>query len=208
MNIVDLNTIKEQYQRMSDNELLSFTKNESLSLTLEAFHLLKSEFRVRSLDFSIIENAEIDRDQAQKIKLSEFEQITTTAFTETIWKFAFDEKETGKKDSEIYDALLKKNIAPEYASMLIENMEPTSRELAKSFVNEINIGWIMFIIGILLSIFLIGAVPKNSLIIVWGPLLTIGGMVRLATSYSKRKKFQTIVKNIELEKEAQNLLYQ
>jgi hypothetical protein len=207
MSIIDLNIVKEQYQRMPDNELINFAKNESLSLTLESFHLLKSEFRERNLDFSVIENAQVDRELAEATKLSEFEKTTAASFTETIWKFAFDEKEAGKKDEDIFNALLKKHIAPEYASMLIASIEPRSRELAISFENEITVGWILFTLGIFLSIFLINSL-SNSLVIIWGPLLTIGGIVRLANSYSKKKKFQTIVSNIEAEKEVQNVLYQ
>jgi hypothetical protein len=208
MSIIDLNIVKEQYQRMPDNELINFAKNESLSLTLESFHLLKSEFRARNLDFNVIESAQVDRELAEATKLSEFEKTTAASFTETIWKFAFDEKEAGKKDQDIFNALLKKNIAPEYASMLIASIEPTSKELAISFENEITVGWILFTLGIFLSIFLINSLSNSLVIIIWGPVLTIGGIIRLANSYSKKKKFQTIVSNIEVEKEVQNGLYQ
>jgi hypothetical protein len=208
MSIIDLNIVKEQYQKMPDNELINFAKNESLSLTLESFHLLKSEFRTRNLDFNVIESAQVDRELAEATKLSEFEKTTAASFTETIWKFAFDEKEAGKKDQDIFNALLKKNIAPEYASMLIASIEPTSKELAISFENEITVGWILFTLGIFLSIFLINSLSNSLVTIIWGPVLTIGGIIRLANSYSKKKKFQTIVSNIEVEKEVQNGLYQ
>jgi len=208
MGIIDLNIVKEQYQRMADEELVRFAKNESLNLTLESFHLLRSEFRSRNLDFTVIETAQVDRELAEATKISEFERTTAASYTETIWKFAFNEKELGRSDGEIFNALLKKNIAPEYAAMLIASIEPRSRELARGFENEITVGWILFILGIFLTVFLISSLSASSVVIIWGPLLTIGGLVRLATSYSRRKRYQTIVQNIEAESEIESKLYQ
>ncbi|MBL0054934.1 MAG: hypothetical protein IPP31_01850 [Chitinophagaceae bacterium] len=201
MSSIDLNIIKEQYQRMPDHELIRFAQNESLSLTLQSFHLLKAEFKARNLDFSVIESAQVDRELAEATKISELEKTIAATFTETIWKFAFTEKEAGKSNEDIYNALLKKNITPEYAYMLIESIEPRSRELADSFENEIIIGWILFVLGLFLSVFLFNQESIRGTYLLWGPVLTIAGMVRLATSYARKKKYQTIVRNIEAEKE-------
>lgn len=201
MSGIDLNIIKEQYQRMPDHELIRFAQNESLSLTLQSFHLLKAEFKARNLDFSVIESAQVDRELAEATKISELEKTIAATFTETIWKFAFAEKEAGKSNEDIYNALLKKNITPEYAYMLIESIEPRSRELADSFENEIIIGWILFVLGLFLSVFLFNQESIRGTYLLWGPVLTIAGMVRLATSYARKKKYQTIVRNIEAEKE-------
>ncbi|HMJ47422.1 MAG TPA: hypothetical protein VK498_08830 [Ferruginibacter sp.] len=208
MSIVDLKIVREQYQRMSDSELIRLAENESVSLTLESFHLLKAEFKSRNLDFSVVESAQVDRELAEATKLAEFEKNTAAVFTETIWKFAFDEKELGKTNEEIYNSLLKKNITSDYAFMLIESIESRSRELINSFENEIIVGWILFILGIGLSMFILNSTSNNATLVIWGPILIIGGIIRLATSYNKKRKFQTIVNNIEAEKEVENNLYQ
>jgi len=205
--MVELKIVKEQYERMPDDELIRFAKNESQSLTLEAFHLLKSEFETRKLDIGVLESVQVDRELAEATKLSNFEKQTASEFTETIWKFAFDEKEKGKSNKEIYNLLLKKNIAENYAYMLIESIEPRSRELVDSFDTEIIVGWVVLIIGALLLLLTLNS-TSQIMFLLWGSALAIGGIARLSRSYIKKRKFQTIVKNIESEKEEQNSLFQ
>jgi hypothetical protein len=130
---------------MPDEELMRFAVNEAQKLTIQSFHLLKSEFETRNLDLSIIETVQAEKDLAEATKLSEFEKTTAFEFTETIWRFAFDEKEKGKSNQEIYEALLQKKITDDYAYMLIASMEPKAKELVDSFDTDIIVGWIFTI---------------------------------------------------------------
>ena len=193
---------------MPDDELIRFTKNESQQLTLESFHLLKSELESRNLDLSFIEAAEVDKQLAEAVKISEFEKATANEFLETIWQFAFDAKERGNSDKVIFESLSKKNINPEYAYMLIASIEPKARELVDSFDTEIIVGWIFAILGAVLVIYTLGADSATVSFLLWGAIMVIGGIGRLAISYSKKKKFQTIVKNIMAEREDEDQLYQ
>ena len=181
--------------------------NESKNLTIESFHLLKSEFEIRNLDIGILESAQVDRELEEATKLSNFEKQTVEAFTETIWKFAFDEKEKGKSNEEIFNSLKKKRINEDYANMLIESIEPRARELVDSFDTEIIVGWVILIAGSILIFLTLNSTLLPSFVI-GGIALVIGGIVQLSTSYRKKNKFQTIVKNMEDEKEEQNKLYQ
>jgi hypothetical protein len=70
--LIDIKIVKEQYQRMPDEELLRFALNEAEKLSIEAFHLLKSEFEERNLDLGILEEVQINKDLAEATKLSEF----------------------------------------------------------------------------------------------------------------------------------------
>lgn len=203
--MVDLNIVREQYERMQDEELVRFARAESHNLTIQSFHLLKLEFEARNLDLNVIEDARVTRELQEATKLSEFERVTASAFAENIWEFAFDEKEAGKSNEQIFNELLKKNITADYAYMLIESIEPRSRQLADSFDTEIIIGWILLVIGIFLSMYIVDSKTVNIFFIVWGPLLALGGIIRLSGSYSKRKKYQTIVDKIEAEKNQSNL---
>ena len=108
--MVLLKIVKEQYQRMPDDELMQFAMNESKNLTIESFHLLKAEFEIRNLDIGILESVQIDRELAEAIKVSDFEKQIAEAFTETIWKYTFDEKEKGKSNEEIFNSLKKKRL--------------------------------------------------------------------------------------------------
>jgi hypothetical protein len=207
-DLISLEIVKEQYQRMSDEELIRFAKNESQKLTPTSFHLLKVELGSRNLDPAILESILVDRELKEATKLSEFEKTTAEEFTVTIWKFAFDEKEKAKSNEEIFNSLIKKNINPDYAWMLIESIEPKARELADSFGTEIIIGWILVLVGGLLVLFNLNYESSEARYLLWGGLLVILGLIRLITSYTKKSKYQTIVNNIVAEKERENNLFQ
>ena len=206
--MIDVKIVKEQYERMPDEELVRFAVNEAQKLTIESFHLLKSEFENRNLDLSIIETVQTEKDLTEAAKLSQFEKTTAFEFTETIWQFAFDEKEKGKSNQEIYEALLQKNITDNYAYMLIASMEPKAKELVDSFDTDIIVGWIFTIAGALLLLYTLNADTIHAAFLIWGTIMLLGGIIRLAVRYTKKRKFQTIVNNIETEKETENNLYQ
>jgi hypothetical protein len=193
---------------MSDEELVRLAAVEGQNLTPESFHLLKAEFEARNLDLSIIQTVQTEKDLAEAVKMSEFEKTTSLQFTETIWQFAFDEKEKGKSNQEIYDALLKKNIDDKYAYMLIASIEPRAKELVKILDLKINIGWILTIVGSIFFLYALNSDEVQVPFFVFGTLMILGGVIRLAMSYSKKRKLQTTVSNIEIEKEAENNLYQ
>ena len=207
--MINLNIVKEYYQRMPDEQIIRFAQNESQNLTLDSFHLLKSEFEARGLDLTVIESAQVDKLLAEATKVSEFEERTAFEFTKTIWNLAFDEKEKGRTNEEIFNLLLQKNIKPEYAFMLIESIEPKAKELVDNFDTEIIGGWILAIIGGLLILFTINSTTIPKILLLWGGLLAIGGIIRLSSSYGKKRKYLTILNNIEIEKEQSNTkLYQ
>jgi hypothetical protein len=205
--MIELKIVKEQYQKMPDSELIRFAENESASLTLESFHLLKAEFEARNLDLGVIESAQFDRELTEATKLSNFEMETAVKFEEAIWKFAFDEKEKGTSDEHIFHALLKKNIKEEYAYMLIQSLEHRAKELFDHFENQIIVGWVLLIAGGIIFFLMINS-AMMPVVAIWGVLLAVGGFVRLYMCYDKKRKFQAVLKSITEERENQNNLYQ
>lgn len=205
--MIDIQIVREQYQQMADEALISFAVNEADKLSIDAFHSLKQEFEARKLDIGIIQEVELHNELAEVTKASEFERIIAGQFTETIWKFAFDEKAQGKTNRQIFDSLLKKNIREEYAYMLVESIEPRAIELVGSYDTEIIVGWIISIGGWLLLLFTI-SIKFSVSFLIWGIVLLIGGRIRLATSYKNKGKFQRIVQNIETEKKRESFFYQ
>ncbi len=205
--MIELDIVKEQYKRMPDEELILFAKNESQHLTIESFHLLVSEFELRNLDIGVLESVEIDKALSDLNKQSAFEKSTAIEYTEMIWKFAFDEKEKGSKDSEIFKNLVKKGVDDSYAYILIESLESKSKEMSEEFDTEIILGWVFLFAGILLVFLVINGSFRETFVL-YGLLFIVGGIVRLFKSYSKKNKYVTILKNITKEKEETNTLYQ
>jgi hypothetical protein len=132
--MVDINVVRQSFLSMTDEELLVFGKYEGPKLTAEAFHLLKEEFEKRNLDTTVLESSEIDKQLEDLQKQTTFEKATAYEFTATLWKYALDEKENGKTDYEIYNALLKKGVSEDYAYMLLQSLESKAKELVERCV--------------------------------------------------------------------------
>lgn len=192
---------------MPDEELKRFAVNEADKLSIDSFHALKAEFEARHLDIGIIQKVEFEKEIAEATKASEFERAIAEQFTETIWQFAFEEKAKGTSNVQIFKLLLQKNISEYYAYMLIESIESRAKELEDSFDTEIIFGWLLCIGGTLFILFNLKS-GLSALLLIWGTVLLLGGVVRLATSYKNKNKFQIILKNIEAEKEIESSLYQ
>ena len=205
--MIELKIVKEQYQRMPDHELIRFAKNESKHLTMESFHLLKSEFESRNLDIGVLEEVETDRLLSEMDNKSTFEKATTIEYTEMIWKFALDQKEKGKTNEEIFNSLIIKGVSEPYAFMLLESLESKSKELVENFDTEIIVGWILIIAGFV-TLYLVAIDTFKSIMALYGLIGIIGGIVRLSTSYTKKRKYQTVADNIKEEKDKLNNLYQ
>ena len=201
--MIELNIVKEQYTRMTDQELQIFAVNESSKLTLESFHLLKNEFEKRNLDLSIIESAEIDKSLTDLNKQTTFENATAYEFAESIWQFALDQKELGKTNFEIYNLLLNKGVDEKYAFMLTQSLDKKSKELKENFSNEMIAGWIILCAG-LLTIYLSFNGTLSGLVGWYGFLVTAGGGFRIYKSSSKKEKYEKISKNIEIENSNSN----
>ena len=204
--MININIVKEQYQQMHDEQLKLFAKNESQSLTIESFHALKDELERRDIDLSFLEEMQTERELQEVNKLSEFEKVTAFEFTKTIWQFAFDEKEKGVSNKQLFAGLLEKNIKPEYALMLIQSIEPKTKEMLEDVDTWITVKWIAAIFGGLLILF---NYKEPNYYFFCGLVIAFSGVVSLASAYSRQRKLRTILKNIEAdEKEAPTNLYQ
>ncbi len=205
--MIELNIAKEQYERMPDEELIRFAKNEAHLLTMESFHLLKSTFESRNLDMSVLEDTEMNKLFSDMTQQAGFEKATTIENTEMIWQFALDEKEKGKTNLEIFKLLLNKGVNKNYAMMLLQSLESKSKGLVDNFDTEVIIGWIFVITG-LMAIFLFATGTLKGFWAVYGLISILAGIVRLFTSYRKKRKYQTVADNIQEENDKMNNLQQ
>ncbi|SRR5579871_162340 len=197
----DFQLIKEQYRRMNDQELVWFANNESQTITPGAFGLLMAEFERRGLDASVIQSAAVDRDLLEATKLSEFERTTADAFTQSIWKFALDQKLHGATEPELMVALVQKHISPEYAHMLIESIGPKMQEELESIKTQRIAGWVLLVTGLLLFIITLNISIHTRIFFLFGISMFITGLVALVNCASREKKCRKILENIQKEKE-------
>lgn len=200
---MELDIVAEQYARMGDEELIRFAQDESIHLTVESFHLLNLEFEKRNLDKNVLESLEIDKALTDLNKQTSFEEITAREFTKSLWLYSFDQKEKGISNHDIFNGLIKKGVDEQYAFMLVECIESKSKEILDSIDTDIIIGWIILCAGILLII-LTANEALTGIFAIYGFLGAAGGIVKLYKSYSSKNKYQTILNNIESEKNELN----
>ena len=205
---IDPYYIREQYRKMTDEELFHFASNESDGLTPQSFVLLRDEFVRRDLDLAVMESAQVDRDLADALKLSALETSAANTFIGGIWEFVFEEKENGASDEEIFDGLRSKSITAEYAWMMIQSIEPRAKAAINKVTGEITVGRVLVIVGASLFLITLSNTIKGGGFMLFGASLIIGGSVRLYRSLHAKKKFETILENIREEKENKENLFQ
>ena len=185
--MVDIEIVRENYRRMTDEQLVRFAKLEAQNLSLEAFHALKDELIARNIGISVIEELD-DADVSEK----RVENAVTDAYVNSLFEFAIEEKSRGTASSAIYQALLKKNLDAQQALMIIEMIEETSKQEVKNIETEISIAWISLIVGAALCLFTINQIDFKFLI---GVTLISASSIKLANNYSNKKKLTQAVEN-------------
>ena len=192
--MVNIEIVKENYKRMTDDQLVRFARLESENLTLESFHALKDELSSRDIDLQIVEELE-DIDVPER----RINNAVTNTFVTTLLEFAIDQKSAGANNAEIYRGLLEKKIAPEQALMLIQMLPEISQKTLKATEIEILVAWILFCIGAMLSVFSFNP-PDFKLFV--GIAIFISASIKLANSYAYKKKISQTIDNLRNDKES------
>jgi len=192
--MVDIEIVKENYRRMSDDELKRFTKLEAENLSLDAFHALKDELAIRNIDLEIIEELE-DVDIPEK----RADNAVTNLFLNSLFEFVFDEKSQGISNNEIYHGLLAKRLSPEQALMVIQMLEEVTQKTLKSIETDILVAWVSFFIGILICLFTFNQIDIK---FIFGALITLAASVRLANAYPRKRKLILVLENCKNDRDA------
>ncbi len=192
--MINIEIIKENYRRMSDDQLVRFAKLEAEHLTLESFHALKDELISRDIDLQVIEELE-DVDIPEK----NINKAVTNTFLGSLFEFAIEKKSKGVSNAEIYHSLLEKKLAPEQAVMLIQMLPEISQKTLKATETEILIAWVAFFIGILLSLFSYNQLDVKFFV---GIAVLITASIKLANSYAYKKKIVQAIDHFQQDKES------
>ncbi len=184
--MVDIEIIKENYRRMSDEQLIRFAKLETENLRLESFHALKDELISRNIDLKIIEELD-DVDKPLNPN-----STVTKLYINSLFVFAIDKKSIGVSNHEIYNGLLEKKIGADQAFMIIQMLKEVAEKSLNNIETEILVTWVLFILGLLLSLFTYSQIDIKFFI---GLLIIITASIKLANSYASKKKFVQTIEN-------------
>ena len=196
--MITLEIVKEQYSRMSDEELIRFAKNESQHLTPESFRVLLSEFEDRNLDIGILEEAETKRELSKLNKQSSFEKKTAQEFEQSLLKYALTEKEKGTLNIDIFNGLIQKGVKEEYAFMFVQSLSWKVKSIIDNYDTYLIMS-IVFLVGGVIMFALFSNETFGPMFAVYGFALMVLGIFGIIKSYSNKQKYQEILKVIESE---------
>jgi hypothetical protein len=110
--MIDPDLIQQYYSQLSNEDLITFTKNEGNRLSDEAINYLFDEYVRRGLDTSVPEQL---ADRKEEIK-----EAAQTDYTS--WNYALNAKKIGKTDAEIFQDLTAKEIGEQEAASIISRL--------------------------------------------------------------------------------------
>ena len=194
----DLNLVQEKYSKMSDEELTQFAVLESWDLTNEAFMLLDAEFEKRNLPKDALEDTQMGKAVAEVTTQLNAEAEAVKAYSEEVMQYALNEKAGGKTNYEIYNSLVEGGVDAEFAFNVIKMFEEKSKALADDADTGIKAGWAILILGLIL---IFGAFNGNApdRLIIYGSIIALTGLLRLAAENDQKKKYDTVIEMIEEE---------
>src|SRR5665647_2252778 len=126
--MIDIALIKENYSRMSDEQLIHLAQTEGQDLTSEALPLLHEEFLNRKLDTTIFGTLDDNKKAQQKRNIQEAQNNASNEFIKSIWTYAFNEKEKGTTDEEIRKSIIERGLDEEHSSLIIKTLESKAKE--------------------------------------------------------------------------------
>jgi hypothetical protein len=199
--------IKEQYARMSNDELIRLVKYEEHELTSEARLMLQEELVKRRLDTSLLDGIIQNHDAQAERKVAKAQKSVENAYINSIWSYALESKGNGLPDEEIYNGLLEKGIGEEHAAMMMKSLEHKATEQLKSATNEMTWGGLTSLGGLLITYFTYTeAANGGTYVIAWGAILF--GAIKFFRGLSNADKNRMILRNIEPVRETENNIEQ
>jgi len=194
--MIDIALIKENYSRMSDEQLIHLAQTEGQDLTSEALPLLHEEFLNRKLDTTIFGTLDDNKKAQQKRNIQEAQNNASNEFIKSIWTYAFNEKKKGTTDEEIRKGIIERGLDEEHSSLIIKTLESKAKEVLDIHDSDMLRGGLVFAVGFIITVWTYSsAINGGTYFIAWGAI--IFGAIRFFRGLSNKGKYKTILENIE-----------
>ena len=204
--MIDKSSIRAEYQKMSNEQLMAFAMQDGDQLTPDGIKLLTDEFNTRHLDTNIISAIKDGTLSDFKAKVKDSENAVIQQLNMTYMSTALMDKRDNKSDDEIKQILIELGMHEDNASLIISQLATQAHRLYQKanqkIVNAI------FLCAAAIALYLIN--PKDGsegllLNIVCSVSIIIGALMITKALFDKNK-FATIIKNIKGQPEGLNKL--
>jgi len=194
--MIDTKMVRDNYSRMTDDQLINLAKTEGKDITSEAILILQEEFTNRKLDISVFKSLN-DIKIAKRIRdIEKAQESALSEFINSIWNYAFDSKEDGKSNEEIYKGLINKGLDEQQSTLVIKTLESKAIENLDALDTEMLHGGLTCACGFIITVWTYtSSLNGGTYIVAWGAI--IHGAIRFFRSMSYTFKYKIIIANIQ-----------
>lgn len=196
--MIDIEFVKYNYARMSNDQLINLAITEGHELAPEALSILHDEFLERKLDTTVFQKVDENKILKQKREIEKIHAGTEEDYMQAIWKFAFDAKRDGKSNEEIKKGLMDRGLEEQDSVLIINSIENKATEIYDKYNTEVFRGGLAFIVGLIITIWTYSSAANGgTYVIAWGAI--IFGAYRFIEGISNKGKYEAIIENIKNE---------
>lgn len=198
--MIDLSLIKENYARMSDEQLISLANNEGDELTSESLNLLHEEFLKRNLNTDVFGVVEDNKTAKHIEKIERIKESAADEFEKSVWAYALNEKWANSSNAEIKKGLLEMGLEDENADMVVRSISIKAKEILDACDTQMIAQGAIALLGLVVTfVTYMNAVNGGGgvYIVAWGAI--IFGTIRCIKSALRKGKYKTILSNIRIE---------
>lgn len=185
--MIDIEIIKSNYARQSDEWLQQLALSQAETLTDEALSVLFDEFKRRGLNTDVFFDIATRRIAAQNQVEKQAVETYYRDVMDSLWNYAIKRKIEGLSDHEVWQELKSIGADEERATLIIWSLPKKLKKLIDKADTEMLVGAALFILGAF--IYLAGKSVRGNISLI--PLgMLVGGVLRFAISYSNKEKYK------------------
>lgn len=196
--MIDLQIVKEQYSRMSDEQLIDLVKTGKDEITEKALIILKMEFSSRRLNMSLFDQNIADSSPVLQEAAQQTGMIASNVLDESLWQYAFDLKKEGKTDKEVLDAIKEKGATEENAADVLNSLVPVLKSIISAHSKNMQTGLLICGAGLVITFSSYSlASGGGTYIVAWGAILF--GAIRMFKGFGNKEKYEKILASFDKE---------
>ncbi len=196
--MIDTTMVRDNYSRMTDDQLINFAKTEGQDITPEALSILHEEFINRKLDTSVFISLDDDKTAQRKRNIEKAQESASNEFMNSIWNYAFDEKKEGTSNEEIHKGLIERGLDEQHSTFVIKTLESKAKEVLDEHDTDMLRGGLTCAVGLIITVWTYtSALNGGTYLVAWGAI--IFGAIRFFRGMSNTDKYKTVIANIQAE---------
>ncbi len=187
----NIETIRQQYQSMSDAQLLQLADVDLENLTPEALEIFHEEIMKRNLEFR----------SAYSVNNNEIEtSIKIFSLDKDSLHFITDQKEKNKTNDIILEGLIERGFDETNATEILNQLPLYLEVNSKKMAGILLTGVLLLVSGMAINVLPLSRGSQSAIVII-AYCLMIVGVIRILHGYFNKKRFDNMLKNCEVQKD-------